>query len=239
MREYLARKITEIDRDFVCVGKAADGEEAVEAVERYLPDLLVTDIRMPVLGGLDLVRRIRQTNPDLRIVIVSGYSEFEYARTAIALGVDDYIVKPIDVAKFREVLRRVRIRLEASAHEVESEFGLDSIGSAETELVKAAEVYLRENYRQPCSLADLADSFGCKAAYLARLYRKVTGSTPTQDLIRLRIERAKRLLTRHPDLEIKQVAAASGYDDPLYFSRQFRKETGMSPTSFRDSGPHR
>ena len=143
MREYLARKITEIDRDFVCVGKAADGEEAVEAVERYLPDLLVTDIRMPVLGGLDLVRRIRQTNPDLRIVIVSGYSEFEYARTAIALGVDDYIVKPIDVAKFREVLRRVRIRLEASAHEVESEFGLDSIGSAETELVKAAEVYLR------------------------------------------------------------------------------------------------
>ena len=115
MRDYLARKTAELDRNFECVGTAADGEEAVELVERYLPDLLITDIKMPVLGGLELVERIRRTNPDLRILIVSGYSEFEYARRAIELGVDDYILKPIDVEKLRETLRRIRIRLEASA----------------------------------------------------------------------------------------------------------------------------
>ncbi len=235
MRDYLARKAGEIDHNLECAGTAADGEEAVELVERYLPDLLITDIKMPVLGGLELVERIRRTNPDLRILIVSGYSEFEYARRAIELGVDDYILKPIDVEKLREILRRIRIRLEASVGAVDAEFGLDRVGVRETELAKSVEVYLQVNYQRPYSLERLAASFGCKPAYLLRLYRKVTGRTPTQDIIRLRIEKAKRLLAGHPHLEIKQVAGAVGYEDPLYFSRLFKKETGLNPSAFKDS----
>jgi two-component system response regulator YesN len=235
MRGYLARKTAELDPFLECVGTAADGEEAVELVERHLPELLITDIKMPVRSGLDLVERIRRTNPELRILIVSGYSEFEYARRAIELGVDDYMLKPIDADKLREILLRIRIRLEASAGTVDAEFGLDRIGARETELAKSVEVYLQENYRGPYSLERLASSFGCKPAYLLRLYRKVTGHTPTQDLIRLRIEKAKRLLVGHPHIEIKQVAAAVGYEDPLYFSRVFKKETGVNPSAFKDS----
>jgi len=235
MRDFLVRKTMEIDRNFDCVGMAADGEDAVEQVERHLPDLLITDIKMPVLGGLDLIAQIRRTNPDMRIVIVSGYSEFEFAQRAMELGVDDYLLKPIDVEKFRQILLRTRIRLEASAGMVEAEFGLDSIDAAKTEFAKTVLLYLQENYQQPFSLEHLASAFGCKAAYLLRLYRKVMGSTPTQDLIHLRIERAKRLLTGHPALEIKQVSAAVGYDDPLYFSRLFKRETGLTPSTFRDS----
>ncbi len=235
MREYLARKTTELDPALECVGTAADGEEAVELVERYLPDLLITDIKMPVLGGLELVQRLRRTNPDLRILIVSGYSEFEYAKRAIELGVDDYLLKPIDVSALQETLRRIRIRLEALAGSIDAEFGLDRIGSREEELADAVELYLKENYRQPYSLERLAAAFGCKAAYLLRLYRRIKGCTPTQDLIRLRIEKAKRLLVGHPQMEIKQVAAAVGYEDALYFSRLFKKETGKNPSAFRDS----
>jgi len=235
MREYLARKTPELDPALECVGTAADGEEAVELVERHLPELLITDIKMPVLGGLELVQRVRRTNPDLRILIVSGYSEFEYAKRAIELGVDDYVLKPIDVAAFRETLRRIRIRLEASAGAIDAEFGLDRIGAREKELADAVELYLRESYRLPYSLERLAAAFGCKAAYLLRLYRRIKGCTPTQDLIRLRIEKAKRLLVGHPQMEIKQVSAAVGYEDALYFSRLFKKETGKNPSAFRDS----
>ena len=235
MRDYFARKAVELDAGLECVGTAADGEEAAEVVERCLPDLLITDIKMPVLDGLDLVARVRRTNPDLRILIVSGYDEFPYAQRAIELGVDDYILKPVDVEKLREALRRIRIRLEATAGTVDADFGLDRTGARETELARSVEVYLQENYRRPYSLDRLAGYFGCKPAYLLRLYRKVTGRTPTQDLIDLRIEKAKRLLTGHPHLEIKQVAAAVGYEDPLYFSRLFKKETGLNPSAFKDS----
>ena len=142
---------------------------------------------------------------------------------------------PIDVEKLREILRRIRIRLEVSAGSVDAEFGLDRIGARETELAKSVEVHLQENYRRPYSLERLASAFGCKPAYLLRLYRKVTGRTPTQDLIRLRIEKAKRLLVGHSNIEVKQVAAAVGYEDPLYFSRLFKKETGLNPSTFKDS----
>ncbi len=235
MRDYVTRKTAELDPYFKCVGSAADGEEAVELVERYIPDLLITDIKMPVLGGLDLVGRIRATNADIRIVIISGYSEFEYARRAIELGVDDYILKPIDAEGLQEILRRIRIRLESSTGIVDKEYGLDRIGAREEDLVKAIKVYLQENYRQPYSLEKLAATFGCKTAYLLRLYNRITGSTPTQELIKLRVEKAKRLLVGHPNLEIKQVTSAVGYEDPLYFSRLFKRETGLAPTAFRDS----
>jgi two-component system, response regulator YesN len=235
MREYLARKTCELDPSFECAGTAADGEEAVELAERCLPDFLITDIRMPVLGGLELVERLRRTNPDLRILIVSGYSEFEFAKRAIELGVDDYILKPIDVLALQQSLRRIRIRLEALAGSIEAEFGLDRIGSRESDLADAVELYLTENYRQPYSLERLAALFGCKAAYLLRLYRRIKGCTPTQDLIRLRIEKARRLLVGHPQMEIKQIASAVGYDDALYFSRLFKKETGRNPSAFRES----
>jgi two-component system, response regulator YesN len=234
-RDYLARKVAELDPNFVHVASAADGEEAVELVERYIPDLLVTDIKMPVLDGLALIGRIRSTNADMRILIVSGYSEFEYARRAIELGVDDYLVKPVDPEALLGRLRTIRIRLESSAQAVDKEYGLSSIGSGEEELVRSINVYLQENFRQGYSLERLAASFGCKAAYLLRLYNRITGSTPTQEIIKLRIEKAKRLLVGHPDLEIKQIAFAVGYEDPLYFSRVFRRETGLAPTAFRDS----
>lgn len=235
MRDYLVRKASELDGRFECVGAAADGEEAIELIERYLPRLLITDIKMPVVGGLELVRRVRDTDTDLRIVIVSGYSEFEYARQAIELGVDEYLLKPVDIGKLRETLRRIRIKLESSAGAVSAEFGLARTDAGAEDLVRAVKVYLRENYRQPYSLERLAASFGCKAAYLLRLYNRMTGSTPTQELIRLRIEKAKRLLAGHPELEVKQVSAAVGYEDPLYFSRLFKRETGRNPTAFRDS----
>jgi len=234
MRDYLSRKVAELDPHLESAGVAADGEETVELVESRLPDLLLTDIKMPVLSGLELVQKIRSTNPDLRIIIVSGYSEFEYARRAIELGVDEYILKPVDVEGLREALRRVRIKLESSAGQVDAEFG-SGIRTGEVELVKAVGLYLQENYRQPYSLERLASTFGCKVAYLLRLYSKATGSTPTRDLIRLRIEKAKRLLVGHPHLEVKQVAASVGYDDPLYFSRLFKRETGTTPSAFKDS----
>ena len=87
-------------------GYASNGLEALELLKKDPPDILITDIRMPGINGLELCRRLRETNPEMPIILLTGYSDFEYAKCAIELQVTDYCLKPIDTAALSETLRR-------------------------------------------------------------------------------------------------------------------------------------
>lgn len=89
------------------VGWAYDGIHGLEVVQKYKPDLVITDIRIPGLDGLSLIEAAKETCPDTVFVVISGYTEFEYARCALSMGVKGYIDKPISIAKLEEVLQRV------------------------------------------------------------------------------------------------------------------------------------
>lgn len=102
------RSLTEQHPDFQVVGMCESAEEAVREVERLTPQLLITDIRMAGMTGLELIRRIRHTNQDMRVIIISGYKMFEYAREAISLGIEDYITKPVKQEEFYKALEGVR-----------------------------------------------------------------------------------------------------------------------------------
>lgn len=95
IREALERMIPWNEHGFELVGKAKDGEIALPMIRKTKPDVLITDIKMPFMDGLTLSGIVKKEFPDIRIVIVSGYDDFEYAKKAIALGVDDYLLKPI------------------------------------------------------------------------------------------------------------------------------------------------
>ena len=99
LQKNLIKKIDESPTDFQVVGAAQTGIQALELIEKEVPFLLVTDIRMPVMDGLELIQRAREINPDLDAIIVSGYSEFEYAQTAIHLQVREYLLKPVERKK--------------------------------------------------------------------------------------------------------------------------------------------
>ncbi|MGN0993531.1 MAG: response regulator [Butyricicoccus sp.] len=89
------------------VGEAANGKDALTLIDSLRPDLLITDIRMPVVDGLSLAQHIQEHAPETRVVIISGYSQFEYAKQAISYGVEDYLLKPIKKAELFSVLERV------------------------------------------------------------------------------------------------------------------------------------
>ncbi len=91
--------------------EASNGIEALELCRQHEPDILVTDIMMPGLNGLELIREVRQLLPDLKIVIISGYNDFEYAKTAMKFGVTDYLLKPVDEEELHQVLERIRTEL--------------------------------------------------------------------------------------------------------------------------------
>lgn len=109
--EDLCRKVEETDEIFEVVGMAYNGEKAFEEIRRIKPDLLFTDIRMPVCDGIELIKKVRRVIPELRIVIISGYDDFSYAQRAIELGVSNYLLKPVANADFIELMENLKSRI--------------------------------------------------------------------------------------------------------------------------------
>jgi len=98
------KSLVEAEAGYRVEALAGNGQEALEQIRLRRPDLILTDIRMPVLDGLGLAARVRTEFPGLPLVIVSGHQEFEYARQALALGVVDYLLKPVDPAELGKLL---------------------------------------------------------------------------------------------------------------------------------------
>jgi CheY-like chemotaxis protein/AraC-like DNA-binding protein len=108
------RSVIELHRPaFTVAGIAGDGREALEQFENLAPDLVVTDIRMPVMDGIELVVELKKRNPRISVIIVSGYQEFEYARRALGTGVVDYLLKPVNPERLGEALDRLLPALSA------------------------------------------------------------------------------------------------------------------------------
>ena len=104
-------------------GEAGDGITALEMVRQLKPDVVITDIRMPGMNGMDLIRHVREEQIPVEFVIISGYSEFEYARSAIQYGVSDYLLKPIKKDELNDVLAKLESQ-RASRREQQMQFNL-------------------------------------------------------------------------------------------------------------------
>ena len=107
MRNGIKKNIPWEQEGFEFVGEASDGELAYPLIKKEKPDILITDIRMPFMDGLELSRLVKKELPQIKIIILSGYNEFDYAKTAINIGVTDYLLKPISSAKLLEAVKKV------------------------------------------------------------------------------------------------------------------------------------
>jgi two-component system response regulator YesN len=112
VREGLRDNIPWEQYGYKFVGEASDGEMALPLIQKAKPDVLLTDIKMPFMDGLSLSRLVHQEFPDMKIIIISGYDDFEYARQAIAVGVEQYLLKPITRASLQKVLTELREKIE-------------------------------------------------------------------------------------------------------------------------------
>ncbi len=122
VRKGIIKKINWETLGFEVVGDAENGQDALEKIEQLEPDVIMTDIRMPYMDGLELIAKIRQKYPSMKVLIFSGYDDFEYAQQAIKLNVTEYILKPVNVEELTEILTRVRENLDK---EIEQRRNLD------------------------------------------------------------------------------------------------------------------
>ena len=112
VRQGIKNKVNWAEHDFEFIGEASDGELAYPMIQNLKPDILITDIKMPFMDGLELSRLVKQEMPWIKIVILSGYDEFQYAKDAISIGVTDYLLKPITSSKILETMLLIKKKVE-------------------------------------------------------------------------------------------------------------------------------
>ena len=234
IRADLSKKLEEAGEGFEVVGEAHNGQAALESIAGLRPDLLVTDVRLPVLDGLELARQVYHGYPDVKVVIVSGYDEAGYARTALQYGVKDYLWKPVNAAELRSTLSRLLIQLDEERQEREAGFPGPPEAAAREELLHAVQEYIRNHFTGELPIGELARRFHVNPPYLTRVFKRFAGLVPVRYIRDLRLSQARKLLEERPELEIKEIATRVGYPDQGYFSRVFRRALGVSPLEYRE-----
>lgn len=314
------------------VGCAASGTEAVALLEQHHPDVVISDIRMPGMDGLELARHIYENFPNTRMILISGHGEFEYAQKALQYQVTDYILKPVTRAKlnsleerltaiqaelsadvppwyacdealrtrvsqalrkgdmaamgellisndvfrslsdrrdvlgiqllnylflYQEELGKDRASLEAMRQKAMVEYWklttqkerLTYLAAQYYDLMEYAEARkgeysnpivsycldaIQQNYADSnFNISNLADTLHLSLSYLSTVFKNSTNQNISSYLSAKRLERAQELL-RDASIPIRDVCFSSGYDDPRYFAKFFKKHTGMTPSEYRN-----
>ncbi|WP_214628703.1 response regulator transcription factor [Paenibacillus agaridevorans] len=253
VRDTLCRSIEWEKLGIELLGAAENGEEALAWLAREPADLLLTDIGMPKMNGLELIEAAQSRYPDIRCLILSGLSEFEHARQALKLQVMDYVLKPIDPSEIERVcLRAIEQLRQERARKEEAEFAIQAAKEKlptlleelppdgwagnlkKKKLVERALQYVGEHFgHRELSLADTAAAVGLSDKYLNAIVKEVTGFTINHWMIRLRMEEAARLL-EDPMIKIYEICDRIGYADQDHFRESFKKQYGVTPTEFRN-----
>lgn len=243
--------------DEVEVRMASNGLECVRIMREWLVNLLITDIRMPGLNGIELVEEIRKTDSRVEILVISAYEDFNYAKKLIPYGVLDYLVKPINVdlilGKVRSALGRhgERGRKEKtgakrngaekdSIEESAVEYGMGEKEEADgTEekyhtrsVIRDAKAYIAREIYSPVSLTDVAEHLHISKSYLSAIFKNETGENISGYINSVKVKEAKRLLLK-TEMSVQEISEKLGYSTSKYFIEKFSKSTGISPAKYR------
>jgi two-component system response regulator YesN len=220
IRERLAKAIDWASAGIEVAGVAQDGKEALRLCLETKPDVVITDIRMPGLSGLEFLKELKNHSTSAKIIIISGYSDFEYAREAIKLGVTDYILKPVEDS---EIFNTVKKCVQAV-----------SVNPAKRNSIEKALKFVEGNYQWPIQLQDAAAAAGMNPSYFSKLFKDVMGVTFNHYLTELRVDKAVELM-RDTSLKIYEIADRVGYENVQYFIRVFKSRKGVSPFTFKEN----
>lgn len=232
VREGLKKCIDWEVNGFEVVGAAENGEKALEYLGQLSVNIVVTDIKMPVMDGLELIRNSRESGYDSKFLILSGYDDFQYAQRALRYGADDYILKPIKEEELLDALIRIR-----DLHFPKQQTTLQLLPQKYSGTVKTIISCVEMNLDQPeLSLKQIADEvLFMSGNYLSKLFLKETGYKFSTFLTIKRMEKAAQLLRENRDVTVYEVAERTGFgNNPQYFSTVFKKYFGKSPSELRE-----
>lgn len=233
------------DTDWALIGcevvaEASNGEMALELAGQFRPDLVISDIKMPKMDGIELAGRLLEKYPDTKVIFLTAYNEFEYARQAVRLGVSDYLLKPFHDGELEGAIQRLlHLHPNASAAQAELEnemIPLKRKEEIENRYVQAAIEYIEKNYSdKDFSIGKLSESISVSEGHISRLFKAETEISINNYLTRYRIRKSMDFL-KDVQSKVYEVAEKVGYQDIAYFSNTFKKLVGTAPSEYQSKG---
>lgn len=239
IRKGLCYTIDWLGLGYVLVGEAANGEEGVEKICEAKPDVVIADIMMPKLNGIEMIRKARQ-NVNFRSIILTSYAEFEYARQAIELKAYDYLMKPVAVEELKSVVTKLKDEIEKEQKKelllIQQEQGMDieqlsCSESYKNPYVQKAIELTKTKFMEKLSIESVAKQLEVSSSYLSRKFREETGHTYLDFLNLYRIQQAVKLLDMGT-YRVYQVSDMTGFTDYKHFCTVFKRYMNTSPTEF-------
>lgn len=210
---------------------ARNGSEGLAMMRELHPDIVFVDMNMPVMSGTSFLQAASEEFPGVKLIVVSGYDDFRYAKSALQADALDYLLKPLAADELNKVLSRAAELLDRERGKMVQKADDGHTYTAET-LPSAIRDYIDRNYMNDITLDSLSASFYFTKEYLSRLFKKAYGTGIYEYVLEVRMKRAEQLL-EDPSVQIQQIAQQLGYSDSNYFSKAFRTYAGISPSDYR------
>lgn len=217
-----------------------DGISGLEYIRAHQPDLAFVDVRIPGIGGLDILQTAHAENLRTLFIMISGHAEFAYAQKAIFHNAIGYCLKPFSHSELNDAMEKAYQILKQSDPPADTAPNQENSTDCPTAVhltsghksVKMMIAYAEQNYQKDISIQDLAEHCSINANYASQIFKQETGISFVSFLTTLRIEHASRLLS-NTDMPIFEIAEQSGYSDYYYFTKVFKKAKGVTPSAYR------
>lgn len=251
--EYLIRNLIKncIDWNKIGIDIIAEASNAVETlnlINKEKPNIILTDINMPMTDGLDMSKCILEKYPDIKIIVITGYNEFEYAKRSIKIGVSDFILKPIDEDELQSSILKLKKEILAE-HSKTREYkdikekmvtfndiiNLGDNYEAEDKTLNVEQIkrFIVKNIsNRDLSLKLVADYFYVNSSYLSRIFKEKTEETFSEYIMNTKMKIAIEMLN-NSNAKAYEISKKIGIDDPNYFSNWFKKYTGVSIKEYK------
>lgn len=220
------------------IATASDGRDALEKAKEIKPDIILTDLMMPNMNGMELCRALKEDEKtvNIPIIIITAKHDLGVKLEGLTIGADDYITKPFNLDVLRLRMRRL-IELNAKGARrslIEPEPEKIQITPLDEKLIEKAMKYVSQNLSRPeLSVEELSEHLGMSRVSLYKKIKQITGKSPIEFIRIIRLKRAAQLL-RESQLNVSEIAYQTGFNNPKMFSRYFKEEFGILPSAYQD-----
>lgn len=238
IRDWVVYTISNISKEFNVLASASNGKEAYDLAIKLKPQVIISDIKMPIMDGIELTKQIKKIMPETIVVLLTNYAEFSYAKQAISCGVYEYLVKSeIRPKELKELLEGINKNIK---FENQEQLFVDKIGEKNiqtnskvySKAIEKAMKYIDSNYKEHISLGSISKYVYLSPEYFSRLFKEEVGENFITYLTLYRMKKAEYLI-RNTDMKISQISNEVGYSNSGYFSKSYKKYKGVSPDEDR------